>query len=89
MAKIEILTGWLARDEFKNSRRETPGSLFFYSEAPVRDISITLGGYWDGSMGGYWDGSMGDYIELPETMFPELTWENDPKFVKLTIEVLQ
>ena len=81
MAKIETLTGWLARDEFKNSRRETPGSLFFYSEAPVRDISITLGGYWDGSMG--------DYIELPETMFPELTWENDPKFVKLTIEVLQ
>lgn len=80
MAKIETLTGWLARDEYKNSKKETPGTLFFYSEEPVRDSSSTLGGYWDGNMG--------DYIELPETMFPELTWDNDPKYVKLTIEVL-
>lgn len=81
MAKIETLTGWLARDEFKNSRRETPGTLCFYSEEPVRDSCSSLGGYWDGSMS--------DYIELPATMFPELTWKDEPKYVKLTIEVLQ
>ena len=81
MAKQETLTGWLARDEFKNSRKEAPGTLCFYDEKPVRDCSSSLGGYWDGSMG--------DCIELPETMFPELTWKDEPKYVKLTIEVIE
>ena len=81
MAKQDTLTGWLARDEYKNSRKETPGTLCFYDEKPVRDSSSSLGGYWDGTMG--------DCIELPETMFPELTWKDEPVYVKLTIEVIE
>ena len=77
--KIKInwqLTGWLARDEAKYN----PGDLFLYSTFPTRDFGKIVGGFWYAPDGGY---------ELPRELFPELTWNDEPVYVKLTIEVLQ
>ena len=77
MAKNETITGWVARDE--------KGSLCLYNHKPTRYDSFNE------SMGNYWYSDELDIEvwELPGTMFPELTWKEEPVYVKLTIEVLQ
>lgn len=81
MAKVETLTGWIARDEFCNSKKETPGTLCLYPDCPERDNCSALGGFWDSRLS--------ECIELPKTMFPEITWKDEPVYVKLSIEVLK
>ena len=78
----ETITGWIARDEFANSRKDRGlrGTLCIYEKFPERDNTEALGGFW------YTNGGL---IELPRELFPELTWVDEPVYVKLTIEVLQ
>lgn len=81
--KIKInwqLTGWIARDECGIDINDMPGFITLYSNKPKRSQNEDFGGYWD---------SLGDIITLPRNMFPELTWKDEPVYVKLTIEVLQ
>ena len=78
--KEESRTGWIARDEYCNTKFQTPGTLCFYYQKPERVYSDKLGGFW------FNDALC---VELPRDVFPELTWENEPVYVKLTIEVLQ
>ena len=79
--KEETLTGWLTRNEYGwEGFYDTRYTLLLHSEHPERHDSEHLGGYWE---------SDSDVVELPWSMFPELTWKDEPVYVKLTIEVLQ
>lgn len=85
MAREETLTGWLTRDEATTSSQK--GKLAVFDEFPERVGKHTYHGV---VMHGYWAPKDAEtkVAELPDTMFPELTWTDEPKYVKLTIEVL-
>lgn len=52
--------------------RDKDGRIFIYENKPYREEDL-------------WDGSY--YIELPKNDFQEVTFENSPKKVKVTIEL--
>ena len=65
----QTIRGWLARD-----RGKVYDDLSIYTgECPYRDEEY-----------GWWE-NRGYYMQLPSDIFPEVTWENEPVEVQLTI----
>ena len=66
------IEGWVARDE--------DGFINLFNDKPIRD-------YCDRSdvTYGFWDEANEHHIELPTASFPEVTWDSEPKRVKITI----
>jgi hypothetical protein len=62
---------WVARDETDGFR----GGLFLYKEEPMREEKYDM-----------FDDRVDSMIELPEEAFPEVTWENSPRKVRLILE---
>lgn len=72
--KAYKIKAWIARDE-----RNTDGkSLYIYQRMPKRlnEDLIGLGLWADG----------GEYMAIPNNIFPELTWEDEPKEVEVSIK---
>ena len=71
--QVRTINAYIARDE--------DGTLVHFSEKPHRskDESIFLG---------QWETADGTYGELPEKMFPEITWEDEPRKVEIAIKLL-
>ena len=57
--------------------RDGSGSLNVFDEEPIRDEELEM---WS-------DGS--DHFGLPYSSFPDLTWESEPKKVRLIIEEIE
>ena len=70
------IEGWVARDE--------DGFINLYNEKPTRD-------YCDRSdvTYGFWDDADGHHLELPTTSFPSVTWNTEPKKVRITITPIE
>lgn len=68
-----VIEGFVARDE--------EGYISLFPDKPERDMydcnDVTYG---------FWDETNGHHIELPTDSFPSVTWQSEPKKVKITIE---
>lgn len=69
----ETIQAWIARDE--------DGRLCHYSEKPGRILLINANSYWDCSEDAV-------CCDLPEKMFPEITWDDEPRKVEISIKLL-
>lgn len=56
--------------------RDKDGTPYLFGDEPERQHDY-----------GFWDDNTG-HIELPITFFPSLTWEDEPKRVRITIETI-
>lgn len=65
-----VIQGWVARDN--------GGFISLFSYLPKRSTHANAG-YW-----GFDDGR--DEIDLPKSLFPDITWESDPIEVELIIK---
>lgn len=70
--QTRMIQAWIARDE--------DGTLCHYPEKPFRSTN-DIGN-------GIWDNEKGDYGYLPEKMFPEITWDDEPRKVEISIKLL-
>ncbi|MBD5382008.1 hypothetical protein [Clavibacter sp.] len=74
--KQVTIEGWVARDE--------DGFINLYNEKPIRDYAdrsdVTYG---------FWDDADGHHLELPTTSFPSVTWNTEPKKVRITITPIE
>ena len=68
----ETLELWISRD---NESLDDTTKLWLYRNKPIRSVGI------------FYD-TGGHGIPLPEYMFPQLTWEDEPQRVKVTIETI-
>lgn len=70
------IQGWVARDE--------EGYISLFPDKPERDMydcnDVTYG---------FWDEANGHHIELPTDSFPSVTWQSEPKRVRITIEEIE
>ena len=71
----EVIEGWIARDQNKGNDSDLYVGMF----KPQRQKSSLGFGMWC---------EYGDYIQLPCEMFPEIKWEDEPRKVKITIEMI-
>lgn len=71
-----VLEGFVARDE--------EGYISLFPDKPERDMydcnDITYG---------FWDEANGHHIELPTDSFPSVTWQSEPKRVRIKIEEIE
>lgn len=69
--QTRMIQAWIARD--------FDGSLYHYSEKPLRDENNDQ-----------WatPNSEVSYGELPPKMFPEITWDDEPRKVEISIKLL-
>ena len=67
-----VIEGWVAKD--KESIKDAD-RLWLYRNKPIRSVGI------------FYD-TGGHGIPLPEYMFPQLTWDDEPQKVKVTIETI-
>ena len=70
----EVIEGWIARDQEPDEFSSKGTDLFLYLYKPIRCVGnfIDDGGY---------------CMSLPRELFPEQKWEDEPKKVKITIEL--
>lgn len=66
------IDAWIARDKYVLCSKT---DLYLQKEEPERDM---VSGTWL---------DIGEYYPLPQDAFPEITWESEPKKVKVTIEL--
>lgn len=62
--------------------RDEDGRLFLYLNEPERDYTY---GVFQRSAGNSW--TTEDFMEMPQTAFSSVTWENSP--VKVTLNLLE
>lgn len=70
--QTRMIQAWIARDE--------DGTLCHHSEKPYRSKDDMFLGQWETA-----DGTCG---ELPPKMFPEITWDDEPRKVEISIKLL-
>ncbi len=71
-----VLEGWVARDE--------EGYINLFQGKPTRDMyDINDMTY------GFWDYSNERHIKLPTDSFPSVTWQSEPKKVRITLEAIE
>lgn len=68
-----VREGFVARDE--------DGFISVYQNKPTRD-EYDCHGFWH-------DDNSGSHIDLPTDSFPSVTWQNEPKRVRITIEEIE
>lgn len=66
-----VIQGWVCRDE--------DGRLCLYQNEPEREM-------YDFNPKGYWTDRTNQYIDFPPTLFPDLTWDDDPQEVELVVK---
>lgn len=66
-----VIQGWVCRDE--------NGRLCLYQNEPKREA-------YDFQPRGYWTDKTDQYIDFPPNLFPDLTWEDEPQEVEITIK---
>lgn len=57
--------------------RDEDGCIYLFQDNPTRNTDLSYG---------FWHGNNDDFIELPTDSFPSVTWQSEPKKVKITIE---
>lgn len=67
-----VIQGWVARDQ--------DGYISLFKDKPIRDTCDK-----DDIPYGFWDDVDGNCIDLPITLFPDLTWESEPIKVRISI----
>ena len=72
---METFEGYIARDE----KEKLGDSLSLYRDVPPERDAADFGGYWE---------NRSDFITLPKEMFPDQKWEDEPRKVKVTIELI-
>lgn len=65
-----VMEGWIARDEEENGR------IYLFQDKPTRNTDLSYG---------FWDGNNDDFIELPTDSFPSVTWQSEPKKVRIVL----
>ena len=70
----EVIEGWIARDTEKDNDWDGT-DLWLYPHKPIRCV------------GNFID-SKGCCMSLPTELFPSQRWEDEPRKVKITIEVM-
>ena len=70
------LEGWVARDE-EFDEDFFPTDIFLYKKKPIRNKNL-----------GTWESGLYDFA-IPHDSFPSVTWETEPKRVKLTITLIE
>ncbi len=78
--QLEVtISGWVARDQPNSISKK--GSLHVFHHKPSRD-------YFDDNdvICGFWDEDDSPAIPLSESTFPNLTWQDEPLEVEITIK---
>ncbi len=75
-SETAVLEGYVARDE--------EGYINLFQDKPTRDMydrnDVTYG---------FWDYSNERHIKLPTDSFPSVTWQSEPKKVRITLEAIE
>lgn len=61
---------WIARDDFTSTQHNRVGDLYLYLKEPKRVVNRFIEEY---------------YIPLDDKLFPEVTFENSPRKVKIEL----
>lgn len=61
-----------------------PGNLSLFSSKPERDYFD-----WNDRTYGFYNHDNEEALNLPSSLFPEITWESDPVEVEITIKKIE
>ena len=71
-----VMEGFVARDQ--------EGYISLFPDKPERDMYD-----WNDVTYGFWDEANGHHIELSTAFFPSVTWDSEPKKVKIEITLIE